>query len=286
MGIFDVFKSPKKPKAPDPKEVAAAQTGSNVATATANSYLNNVNQVGPDGRVDYTSDGFQTITDPSTGQSYQVPRWTQTTTLSPTGQQIYDINNQTDLNLATMGRDQSAKVSELLSRPVDLSNEATEARLFELGKARYEPQQAEGLESLRNRLAQQGIGIGTEAYDREMRNFNQGWNDRYNQLMLTGRAQAAQEALTERNQPLNEIIGIGSGTQIGLPQFAAPTNNYGIPGTDFAGITMQDYANRMNQYNQQMAARSSALGGLFGLAGAGVTGAMGLNWGGSPASIY
>jgi hypothetical protein len=286
MGIFDVFKTPKAPKPPDPKVVAAAQTGSNVATATANSYLNNVNQVGPDGRVTYSSDGMQTITDPSTGQSYQVPRWTQTTSLSPTGQQIYDINNQTDLNLATMGRDQSAKVSDLLSRPVDLSNEATEGRLFDLGRKRYDPQQAQQLEGLRNRLSQQGIGIGTEAYDREMTNFNQGWNDRYNQLMLTGRAQAAQEALTERNQPLNEIIGIGSGTQIGLPQFAAPTNNYGIPGTDFAGITANNYNQQMNQYNQQMGARNAALGGLFGLAGAGVTGAMGMNWGGSPASIY
>jgi hypothetical protein len=275
MGIFDVFKSPKPPKPPDPKVVAAAQTGSNVATATANSYLNNVNQVGPDGNVTYSADGFHTIRDPSTGQSYQVPKWTQTTSLSPMGQQIYDINNQTDFNLATMGRDQSAKVSDLLSRPVDLSNEATEGRLFELGSKRYAPQQEQQLEGLRNRLSQQGIGIGTEAYDREMTNFNQGWNDRYNQLMLTGRAQAAQEALTERNQPLNEIIGIGSGTQIGLPQFAAPTNNYGIPGTDFAGITANNYNQQMNNYNQQLAQRNSALGGLFGLAGAGVTGYFG-----------
>lgn len=266
---MSIFKSPKAPKPPDPAVTAAAQTGTNVATATANSYLNNVNQVGPDGSVTYSTNGFETITDP-TGGTYQVPRWTQTTSLTPQGQQIYDINQATDLNLATMGRDQSAKVSDLLSRPVDLSNEATEGRLFELGKARFEPQQNEQMESLRTRLANQGIGIGTEAYDREMRNFNQGWNDRYNQLMLQGRAQSVQEALTERNQPLNEIIGIGSGTQVGLPQFSAPTNNYGIAGTDYAGLVANNYNAQMSNYNSQVAQRNSALGGLFGLGGAAI----------------
>jgi hypothetical protein len=174
-----------------------------------------------------------------------------------------------------MGRDQSAKVADLLSQPVDLSNEATEGRLFDLGRARYDPQKAQDDEALRNRLAQQGIHAGTDAYDREMNNFNEGWNDRYNQLMLTGRAQSVQEALTRRNQPLNEIIGIGSGTQVGLPQFSVPTNNYGIPGTDFANITANNYNQQMNNYNQQLASRNAALGGLFGLGGAAVTGYFG-----------
>jgi len=272
VGIFDVFKSPKAPKPPDPKVVAGAQTGSNVATALANSYLNNVNQVGPEGSVSYATNGFETVTDPSTGQKYQIPKWTQTTSLTPQQQQIFDINQQTDLNLAGMGRDQSAKVSDLLAKPVNLSNEATEGRLFELGRARYDTQQAEQSEALRNRLAQQGIHAGTDAYDREMRNFDQGWNDRYNQLLLTGRQQAVQEALTERNQPLNEIIGIGSGTQVGLPQFSAPLNQYGIPGTDYAGIVNNNYAQQMNAYNQQLASRNAALGGLFGLGGAAITG--------------
>ena len=130
MGIFDVFKSPKMPKPPDPKVVAGAQTGSNISTALGNAYLNNMNQVGPEGNVTYATSGFNTIKDPSTGQSYEIPKWTQTTSLTPQGQQIFDINQGTDLNLATMGRDQSAKVADLLSQPVDLSNQATEGRLF------------------------------------------------------------------------------------------------------------------------------------------------------------
>lgn len=272
MGIFDIFKTPKAPKPPDPKQVAAAQTGSNVATATANAYLNNVNQVGPDGNVTYTYDGFQTITDPSTGTTYRIPRTTQTTTLSQQGQTLKGINDQTDINLATMGRDQSAKVAGILSSPIDLSNDAVEGRLFDLANARYAPQKAQDEETLRNRLAQQGIHAGTDAYDREMNNFNQSWNDRYNQLYLTGRQQGIQEILTGRNQPLNEIIGIGSGTQVGLPQFAAPLNQYGIQGTDYAGLVNQNYQNQLGVYNQKVAAQQAALGGLFGLAGSAVSG--------------
>jgi hypothetical protein len=269
---MSIFKSPKSPKPPDPNVVAGAQTGTNISTALANSYLNNVNQVGPEGSVSYSTSGTRSVTDPSTGATYQIPIWTQTSSLTPEQQNIFDINQQTDTNLATMGRDQSAKVSDLLSKPVDLSNEAVEGRLFELGSKRYDTQKAQDDEALRNRLAQQGIHAGTDAYDREMRNFGESWNDRYNQLMLTGRAQAVQEALTERNQPLNEIIGIGSGTQVGLPQFAAPTNNYGIAGTDYAGITANNYNQQMARYNQQVAGQQAALGGLFGLGSAALTG--------------
>jgi hypothetical protein len=271
---MSIFKAPKAPKPPDPKVVAGAQTGTNISTALANAYLNNVNQVSPEGSLTYSTSGYETIRDPSTGETYQIPKWTQTSSLTPEQQAIFDINQQTDTNLATMGRDQSSKVAELLSRPVNLSNEAVEGRLFELGSKRYDPQRAQDDEALRNRLAQQGIHAGTDAYDREIKNFNEGWNDRYNQLMLQGRAQSVQEALQERNQPLNEIIGIGSGTQVGMPQFAG-TNQYGIAGTDYAGLVNQNYANRMDQYNQQMAQRNSALGGLFGLGGAALTGYFG-----------
>lgn len=45
---------PSAPAAPDPYKTAEAQTGSNIATATANTYLGNANERGPFGNVDYT----------------------------------------------------------------------------------------------------------------------------------------------------------------------------------------------------------------------------------------
>jgi hypothetical protein len=60
---------PDAPKAPDPKETAAAQTSTNVATAIANSWLGNINQVTPDGKLTYNQTGQNFINDPN-GQKY------------------------------------------------------------------------------------------------------------------------------------------------------------------------------------------------------------------------
>ena len=47
----------KAPPAPDPYRVAGAQTGQNVQSAIANSYLGNVDQVGPYGSTTYKQGG-------------------------------------------------------------------------------------------------------------------------------------------------------------------------------------------------------------------------------------
>lgn len=62
--------APSMPEPPDPKETAAAQTGTNVSTAQANAALGNVNQITPYGNLTYSKSGSQFITDPTGGQTY------------------------------------------------------------------------------------------------------------------------------------------------------------------------------------------------------------------------
>lgn len=112
---------PKAPAPPDPIKVGEAQTGTNIGTAIANSQMGMINQVTPDGRLTYSQSGATTYTDPSTGRTYQIPQFTATTELSPEAQAIRDQTNRADLNLATLGADQSARAGELLSRPMDLA---------------------------------------------------------------------------------------------------------------------------------------------------------------------
>jgi len=122
-------------------------------------------------------------------------------------------------------------------------------------------------EDLRTRLANQGIKAGSAAYSQEQDTFNQGTNDAYNQLLLNGRQQAVQEALTERNQPINEITALMGGSQVGTPQFGAATNQPSLPTVDYAGMVDQNYQNQLGAYNTQMQQRNGILGGLFGLGG-------------------
>lgn len=237
--------------------------------------MNMVDQVGPDGTLTYTKTGDQAFTDSLTGNTYYVPKYTQTTTLSEAGQRLQGLNDQTEYNLATIGRDQSAKVGGILGTNVDLSNDATEKRLMELGSKRLDPRFAQEENALRARLINQGVRPGSAAFDAEMNNFSQGKNDAYNQLLLQGRGQAVQEALTERNQPLNEISALMNGSQVSMPNFIN-TPQTQLAGTDYQGAVYNSYQGQMDAYKQKVASNNAMMGGLFGLAG--TIGAAGLKY--------
>lgn len=258
---------PKAPKAPDPKETAAAQTGTNVTTALANAQLGNVNQYGPDGSVVYSTTGSKSFTDPTSGATYNIPQYNQTTTLSQQQQAIKDQSDAASLNLGTIANQQSNFLKDYLAKPVSLDTAATEARTMELANQRLAPQIAQRDEDLRTRLANQGIKAGSDAYSRELNTFNQGTNDAYNQLILQGHGQAVQDILTERNQPLNEISALMSGSQVSTPQFGAGTNQPSLPNVDYAGMVDQNYQNQLGAYNTQMQQSNGLIGGLFGLGG-------------------
>lgn len=222
-------------------------------------------------------------------KGYYIPQYTATQKLSPQQQAIKDQQDAAQLNLGKLANTKSAWLNDYLSSDFNLdkilgkydpSNAATEARLIELGRKRLDPMIAQQDESLRNRLANQGIKAGSDAYGKELNTFNQGRNDAYDQLILQGhgqafnegltaRQQAVQEALTSRNQPLNEILALLGGTQIDQPNFVS-TNMPTIPTTDNAGIINQDYQNRLGAYQTKQAQTNGILGGLFGLGAAAI----------------
>jgi hypothetical protein len=103
-----------------------------------------------------------------------------------------------------------------------------------------------------------------------MTQFQQGKNDAYNQLYLQGDAQAASESLAQRNQPINEISALMSGSQVGTPTFASNPQT-SVAGTDVAGITQNSYLDQNQQNQQAVQGNNATMGGLFGLAGTGLT---------------
>lgn len=236
------------PKAPDPAKTAAAQTESNKATAISQYGLNATNQVTPYGNLSYSQNG---------SWSDGTPRFTATQTLSPEQQQLYQQQTQLGSKLNDLAIGQTDRLSGVLSSPIDLSNEATESRLMELGRARLDPIIDQRKKSTEAELLNKGIRPGTEAYNRATTAVDQQTNDAYNQLLLSGRGQSVQEALAERNQPINEISALMGGGQVQSPSFVN-TPTPGVNGTDVAGITN-------NAYNQNMQAYQSKMSGLLGL---------------------
>lgn len=272
----------KAPQPTDPRETSAATTGSNVSTSVANAFMQNMNEYGPDGTKTFDQTGSTTITDPYTGQTYSIPRFSVTTTLSPQQQAVKAQQDAASLNLATLGNNLSGQLGQQLTGNFKLGNEAVEGRLFDLGRRRLDPMFAQRDEDLRTRLANQGIKAGTQAYDREMGLMGQQQNDAYNSLLLSGRGQATQELLAEDNQRINQISALLGGGQVSAPNFMTGAGVGAIPTTDNGSIIANYDQGRMNAWQQNQAALGSMIGGLGGLfyggansAAAGLRGLMG-----------
>jgi len=110
------------PAPPDPIRTASAATATNVSTSVANAFLNNINQNTPEGSLRYDPTDTYSWNDPTTGQTYSIPRFTATQILSPQQQGIRDQTVGAQTNLATMANQQSGNLQRLMSQPFNAGN--------------------------------------------------------------------------------------------------------------------------------------------------------------------
>jgi hypothetical protein len=193
-----------------PKETSAAQTGANISTAIANNFMSNANLIGADGSTQTTNQtGTYQFTDPYTSQSYDIPTFTRTESLSPVRQQTLAQNNQANLNLATLGANTSRDLignmqkqltaADLGPRPelgqlrtsydteFTADRQRTEDALF----SRINPKLQQDRAALETQLSNQGIKLGSSGYDRAMGNFGQQSNDaRMGAILASGQEQS------------------------------------------------------------------------------------------------
>ena len=204
--------------------------------------------------------------------------WEQTTELTPEAQAALD--QQLALNrkygeVANLGFDRVRSIFEnpeldvgaLPKRAIDVGQTAQEALL-----ARLNPQLQSQEEALRQRLANTGIGLGSDAFSREMAIQNQQANDLRLQAALQGinldqanRAAALQEQAYLHDRPLNLINALRAGNQVQAPQFQQFAQQATTQGPDLLGATNAQYKAQMDAYNADQAAGSGMLGGLFGM---------------------
>jgi hypothetical protein len=315
--------SSSPPPPTPPKETSAAQTGANISTAIANNFMSNANLVNADGSKQTTAQtGTYTFTDPYTGQAYDIPTFTKTEELSPIKKQTLDQSNQAYLNLATLGANTSQQLignmqkqltaADLGPRPelpqlrtnYDTEFTADRARTEEALFSRLNPKLQQDRAALESQLSNQGIKLGSSAFDRAMSNFGQQSNDarmaailasgqeqsrladlarqsagfgnsammdQYN-AGLAGRTQNMQEAFALDNQPINKAMALASGTQVANPQFQ-PLQVNRIPTTDNAGIINNYDAQQFQRWQAEEQSNQKMMGGLMGM-GSSILGAL------------
>ena len=292
--------SPSAPPPPDYAGAAREQGAANEATARLQGRLNNPNVIGPL--------GGQTV---SFGEGDQ-PTITQT--LTPDAQATLEAQQRVQRSLANLGEqgigtargvlvNQFSPNSQALQTNIDKSNLArmpvnAGTTGQEAIMARLAPQLERQEAATRQRLINQGLVPGGEAYENAMISQNQQKNDLLSQAAIQGiqldtgaRAQGFNEASSEmaaqnaalqaelqrqaflRQQPLNEITGLMSGSQIQMPQFQGYSPTSIAPAPVFAGAQAQG-ASDMDRFGIASSNVNARNAGLYGLAGTAGTAAM------------
>lgn len=264
-------KSASAPPAPDYVGAAKETAAGNLDAARANIAANRVNQYTPYGSLEYEVSGED---------KFGNPMWKATQSLAPAQQQLLDYQNKTSLGLGELTGKGLGYVSNMLDNPFDTSQLPSTGfnpsqTYQEAYMQRLAPQIQQGREKLEQQLANQGIQLGSEAYDRAMRNQAQREND----LLLGATTQgfgvgqqARQSALQEqaylRNEPLNTLSAVRTGAQVQGPTFVNPAMQANTAGADILGATQMGYNANLAASNAQNAANNAMTQGLFSLGGA------------------
>jgi hypothetical protein len=266
-------KSASAPPPPDYVGAAKETASGNLDAARANIAANRVNQYTPYGSLEYEVSGED---------KFGNPMWKATQGLAPAQQQLLDYQNKASLGLGELTGKGLGYVSNMLETPFDTSKLPTTGfnpsqSYQDAYMQRLQPQIQQGREALDVKLANQGIPVGSEAYKRAMLTQSQRENDLLATATTQGfgigqqaRQQGLQEQAYLRNEPLNTLNAVRTGSQVQGPNFVNPAMQANTAGADILGATQMGYNAQMGAANAQNAANNAMTSGLFSLGGAGI----------------
>lgn len=220
---------------------------------------------------------------------------TATTTLTPDQQTMLDQANQAGIRFGEIGLGQLDKVGGLLSDPIDFStlgampeaNEQTRLASSQAILDRLKPQWDQDRSRLETSMANQGIGMGSEAWNRGTDDFNRAQTDarlaadayggsemaNVFGLEMANRNARANEMVQQRQLPLNELVALTQGQQVQSPNFISTPQGQINP-ADLMGATYQSYAAEQQRQQMKNKAIQAGIGAAAGIGGAFLGGPM------------
>lgn len=250
------------PPAPDYVGAANAQGAASVTAAQNQASLNNPNITNP-----Y---GSQTVTYQPTGPNGDQQAYVNQS-LTPAAQQALDSQQQVQQQLGGLAQQGIGQVQNTFNTPFQYNGPQAP---INAGQTAYDaqmkllqPQIDQSQAALTQKLANQGITPGSEAYGNATRDWGQQVSSLQDQAALQGvglQQNAAQQGLTNAlalyNQPLNQVSALMSGSQIQSPQF----QQYGGGGTISGAPLLQAATDQGNYNTAAYNSQQQGLGGLFG----------------------
>lgn len=257
--------SPAPPPAPDYAGAAQQTAAGNKENTIAAQQGSMVNQYTPYGNLTYGAGPDTAEGNPTYNANYD---------LSPTGQSLLNAGNESALGVAGLQSGAMGRTAQTLDQPFDQSSvQDTADRAYKAYTDRLDPQWDQRAEQNRTQLANQGLTSGGEAYTNQMRDFNNSRNDAYTQANLASigtMPQSFQLANALRNQPLNELNALRTGSQVTNPTFSAQPGQQVAPGANYSQAAGQQGAWDQGLYNAGVGSANSMNSGLMSLAGAGL----------------
>lgn len=253
--------SPSPPPAPDYTAAAQATASGNIEAARAATTANRIDQYTPYGDLKYTQIGPD--------------QWRSDLRLAPLAQNTLDSQMAVSQNLGNLTQNQLGRVNDQYSRPMDLSSVQQVAdQAYQGQTARLDPQWQEREGQERTRLANQGLVAGGEAYDSNMRNFENARTDAYGQARqqaINTMPQTYQMANAIYDKPLNTLNAIRTGAQVQNPTFQQAGMQQATPGANYLGAAQAQGQYDQGLYNAGVGQDNAMMQGLFSL-GAGAFG--------------
>lgn len=272
--------APDMPSAPDQTGLAYQQYLDQLNLNRSQTAANRPTQISPYGQVTWQQD------------PNNPDQWTQTTTLSPSQQDIFNAQQRAGINVANQFANYANQPLQLPGAIPTLAQNPNALPTYGADKqavmnaelARVNDQYNRDVESKKAQLAAQGIPPGSEAYNREMDTLNRQLTDARQQAAISatnmagqdyssaiaGRQQFQTEAMNQYNTgmknylqnlqntmtlrelPLTELNTLQSGA-VTSPNFSSFSSMPGTSAPDLVSAAQNNYANAINQYNAGVA---------------------------------
>jgi hypothetical protein len=261
------------PPPPDYTGAAKETAQGNLDAARTAAAANRVNQVTPYGNLTYS------VNPSSQYDPYGNPTWTATTTLSPEQQQLLDIQNKTSIGMGNLQNQGLNYVQDMISKPFDTSKLAQTGinpseNYSDAIMRRLQPQLQMESKSFDQKMANSGIPVGSEAYMNAKRQFDMTQNDRLVAAQTGGidvGLRANQQGFGQlgyiRNEPINTLNAIRSGSQVTNPTFQSVPQQATTQGADILGATQAGYNAQLGASNASNASSAANTGGMYQLGG-------------------
>ena len=235
---------------------AAAQQQMNVGAAEDQQAINNVNQTTPYGSLTYNQTGTN---------AQGIPIYSATTALNPAEQTLFNTDVGTQTQMAQDASKLASNLGPSLTSAPNLGNQALVNQMMGWQKDYMQPIFNNQNSNLNSQLANQGLAVGSGAYNNAQMGLAQNQNQAYESGLLQDQSTAYNQALQSYEAPIQTLGTLLGESQPGsVTSSLAQTPQEQIQPANLESLVQQNYQSQLGNYANTMSGMFSIPAALLG----------------------